>query len=160
MQKNKIDNFLKRTQRYTGTDNVYLAKGGFWLGTGQAVSAIAALLLSIAFANLLPRETYGTYRYVLSIFALLSISTLQGMSTAITRAVARGYEGSFKTALGTKLRWGVAGAAASLATSLYYYLQGNNTLAISFLIATVFVPIMSSFKIVLLFWIFQYSSKQ
>ena len=25
-----VYNFLRKTQKYTGTDNVYLAEGGFW----------------------------------------------------------------------------------------------------------------------------------
>ena len=105
--KNWFYRFLKRTQKYTGTDNVYLAKGGFWLTLGQVVSMASAFLLAIAFANLLDPVTYGNYKYILSLLGLLGIFTLDGMRTAINQAVARDLEGSFYTGFKTKLKWGL-----------------------------------------------------
>lgn len=145
--KQKIHNLLKWSEQYTATDMVYLAKGGFWLTLGQIVSAGSAFLLAIAFANLLPKETYGTYKYILSIAGILSISTLAGMNTAIIQAVARGYEGSFIPILKIKIYWGLMGGLASLILAGYYYFNGNTTLTISFLISAVFLPFMDSFGI-------------
>lgn len=150
--KQKIYNLLRWSQKYTQTDMVYLAKGGFWLNLGQVVSSAAGFLLAIAFANLLPKETYGTYRYVLSLASILAIPTLSGMNTAIVRAVAQGYEGSFIPALKTKLRWGVLSSLAGLGLAGYYFFQGNTTLTICFLIVAVFLPLMSSFTIYGSFW--------
>ncbi len=135
---------LKKSEKWTKTDMIYLAKGGFWLTLGQGVSSVSSFLLAIAFANLLPKETYGTYKYIMSIVSLLAIPTLAGMNTAIIQAVARGYEGSVMPAFKTKVKWGLLGGLASLILTGYYYFQGNNTLAISFLITAVFVPFMDS----------------
>jgi O-antigen/teichoic acid export membrane protein len=143
----KTHNFLRWTEQYTKTDMVYLAKGGFWLTLGQIVSSLSAFLLSLAFANLLPKETYGNYKYILSIVGILTIPTLSGMGTAITQAVARGYEGSLIPALKTKIRWGLLGGLASLILAGYYFYQDNTTLTISFLISAVFLPFMDSFGI-------------
>ncbi|MEK9209084.1 MAG: oligosaccharide flippase family protein, partial [Patescibacteria group bacterium] len=74
-----------RIQGYTGTDNVYIAKQGFWASVPYIISTILSAALVVAFANLLPKEIYGTYRYILSIAGLLSFLTLTGMNTAITR---------------------------------------------------------------------------
>lgn len=150
--KQKIYNLLRWSQKYTQTDMVYLAKGGFWLTLGQIISSAAGFLLAIAFANLLPKETYGTYRYVLSLGSILAIPTLSGINTAIVRAVARGYEGSFIPALKTKLRWGILGGLAGLGLAGYYFFQGNTTLTICFLIIAAFLPLMSSFTIYESFW--------
>lgn len=140
--KHKIYNFLKWTEKWTKTDMVYLAKGGFWLTSAKIVSILASLLSSIAFANLLPKETYGTYRYILSIAGLLSIPTLNGINTSLVRSIAKGYEGSFIPALKTKMCWGTLGGLSSIALSIYYYTQGNNVLSVSLIIAAIFLPLM------------------
>jgi O-antigen/teichoic acid export membrane protein len=138
---------LKKSEKWTKTDMIYLAKGGFWLTIGQGVSSVSVFLLAIAFANLLPPEIYGNYKYILSIVALLAIPTLSGINTAIVQSVARGYEGSVISAFKTKVRWGLLGGLASIALAGYYYFNDNNTLAISFLIASVFIPFMDSFLV-------------
>ena len=150
--KQKIYNLLRWSEKYTQTDMVYLAKGGFWLTLGQIISTISGLLLAIAFANLLPKETYGVYKYVLSLASILAIPTLSGMNTAITRSVAQGYEGSFIPALKARLHWGILSSLASITLAGYYFFQGNTTLTICFLIATVFLPLMDSFTIYESFW--------
>ncbi len=135
-------NLLKRSEKWTKTDMIYLAEGGFWLTAGQIVSSASAFLLAIAFANLLPQEVYGNYKYVLSLAGILAIPTLSGINTAIVQAVARGYEGSVIPALKTKIKWGLLGGLAGLGLAFYYYLNDNNVLAISFLIVAIFTPIM------------------
>lgn len=138
---------LRKTEPYTKTDMVYLTKGGFWLGLGQVASSGAALLLAVAFANLLPKESYGLYRYVLSIAGLLAIPTLQGIDSAVTQAVARGQVGSFWTGFKAKLRWGSLSTLASLIIGGYYLLQNNHILGLSFLIVGICLPLMRSFDL-------------
>lgn len=140
--KNKIYNLLKKSENFFQTDMVYLVKGGFWLTIAKSTSIIASLLSSIAFANLLPKETYGIYRYILSTASLLAIPTLSGINTSIMRSVAKGYEGSFIPALKTKIYWGTLGGISSIGLSIYYYIQGNNTLSLAFIIAAIFLPLM------------------
>ena len=103
---NKIYKILRYSEKYTKTDMVYLAKGEFWLVSGQIISSAATFLLAIAFANLLPKETYGIYKYVLSIFGLLAISTLRGVEAALSQAVAKNYDGDFLVILKTKMKYG------------------------------------------------------
>jgi len=150
--KKKIYKFLRRSQKYTQTDMVYLAKGGFWLGAGQTLTALSSFLLTLAFANLVPKETFGTYRFVLSLAGILAIPTLSGMNTALLQAVSRGKDGSFVPILKTKLKWGIIGSVASLALSGYYFFKGNITLTLCFLIVSAFLPLMESFKIYESFW--------
>lgn len=144
--KKRIYSTLRWSEQYTHTDMVYLARGGSWLTAGQIISTASGILLAIAFANLLPKEVYGIYKYVLAVAAILAIPTLSGMGTAITQAVARGFEGSFLPALKTQIRWGLLGSAGSLTVAGYYYLNGNNTLAIAFLIAAFFIPFADTFN--------------
>ncbi len=142
--KQKIYSLLKQSEKYTHTDMVYLAKGGSWLSFNQVFSSFSSFILAIAFANLLPKEIYGTYRYILSIVCLLTIPTLSGMSMALVQSVARGYEGSIYSAVKTKIKWGLLGGIASIILAVYYYFHGNTVLAISYGIAAIFIPFMDA----------------
>ncbi|MBT6691332.1 oligosaccharide flippase family protein [Candidatus Parcubacteria bacterium] len=139
---NKIYHLLRKSEEYTKTDMVYLAKGGFWLTLGQFISSGAAFLLAIAFANLLPKETYGTYRYVLSLVGVLNVFTLSGINTAVIQAVARKYEAVYWPSFVAKLRWSLLASLGSLGIASYYYMGANLTLTISFVMVAVFLPLL------------------
>jgi len=139
--------FLRWTEKWAKTDMVYLAKGGFWLTIEQIVSSISVFLLAIAFANLLPQETYGIYKYVLSLTSILLITNLPGIGVSVIQATARGIEGSLFLALKTKIYWGFLGSFISLLLSGYYYLNNNISLAIIFIIISLFIPFIDSFGI-------------
>lgn len=145
--KSTVYNLLRRSESFFKTDMVYLVKGGSWLGFSQIISTGSALILSVAFANLLPAETYGTYKYILSLVTLLAIPTLSGMDSAITRAVARGYEATVYMGQQIKLKWGSISFFTGIALSLYYFTNGNQILSIGFLIASICVPLWESFDI-------------
>lgn len=134
-------------ERRLKTDLSYLLKGGFWLTSGQVASSGASFILAIAFANLLPPETYGTYRYVLSVASILAIPALGGINTSLIQAIAAGKEGSTTNALSTKLRYGLLGSLASLIGSAYYLMNANITLATSFVVVALFLPIMESYNL-------------
>jgi len=132
---------------------VYMAKGGFWLGLEQMIFSVTGFLLAIAFANLLPKETYGIYRYVLSLATILSIPTLIGMNEALILSIAKGSEGSINTAIKTRLRWGFLGGVASVGVAGYYFINGNITLTMAFLIVAIFISPFEAFKIYRAIWI-------
>src|SRR3989344_3136851 len=136
----KAHSMLRGSEGFFKTDMVYLAEGGSWLSLGQIVSSISSFLLIIAFANLVPKETYGTYKYVLSIVGILLIPSLPGISTAVSMAATRGLDGTLALALTTKVRWGFISSLASLLLAGYYFVSGNTSLMISFLIASIFLP--------------------
>ena len=142
--KQRVKGLLIWSQKYTQTDMVYLAKGGFWLTLGQVISTLASFLLAIAFANLLPKETYGTYKYILSLVGILGIFALPGIGTAVTQAAARGLEGSFYTGFKAKLRWGLLGSLAAVGLAGYYFFKGNYALPIPLLISAIFLPLMQA----------------
>lgn len=142
--KNKIYNFLRFSEKYIQTDMVYLASGGFWLILGQIINSAATFLLAIAFANLLPKETYGIYKYILSATSLLGVFFLTGMNVAVTQAVARGFEGVLRKSFWVQIKWGLIMFLAALVASAYYFLHGNQILGIAFLIAGSFSPLLNS----------------
>ena len=145
--KNFLCQLLRKSQKYTNTDNIYLAKGGFWLTLRQITSMAVAFLSAIAFANLLDPATYGNYKYILSLVGILAVFSLDGIRTAVTQATARGLEGSFYTGFKIKLKWGMLGSLAAMGLALYYWITGNNFFFIPLIISAVFSPLMNASQI-------------
>ncbi len=142
--KNKAYQTLRDSEGFFKADMVYLAKGGFWQTFGQASSGLFSLILILAFANLLPKETYGVYRYILSISGVLSIFTLNGMNRAVIQAVAANYDGSLKSAVKYQLRWGIVHFLSFLSVSIYYLQNNNLAIAESLFIIGLAAPLTAS----------------
>ena len=142
--KKKILKEIGHFSKYFKMDLFYLIKGGSWLMFGKAVSMITGLLLALAWANWIDKEIYGNYQYIFSLIGIISIFSLPAMGTAITQAVARGFEGSFVSGFKSKLKWGLLASISALAISGYYWIQGNNNLSLSFLIIVIFLPLFNA----------------
>ena len=138
--KKLIKKILNISQKYLKTDTTYLAKGGFWLTAKQVVTSLGALGLTIIMANLFNKETFGNYKYILSIFGILTITSLGGMSTAITQSSARGYGKTVIPAAKTSIKYGIIGSLVSLGFFVYYYLSKNYILSTGLLITTFLIP--------------------
>lgn len=145
--KNRAFRLLRWTEKYTKTDMAYLASGGFWLTLKTILLAFIALGVSIAFANLLPKHIFGEYKFVFSILAILSLTTLPGLGTSVVRSVAKGFDGTPFAILKTKILWGLAGSLASTGIAFYYYTQGNLGLAGAFGVVALFLPFIDTFNI-------------
>ncbi len=135
-----IQKTLDFLQKKIRTDVRYVLKGFFWSIAGHSVSTLSGIATSVVFANLLMPQTYGTFKYILSILPFLGISTLTRIDQSLSVSVAKGFEGDTVNAMKTKMKWGLLGSLAGLGLSLYYFLQGNNELGLLILILAIFVP--------------------
>ncbi|MEN9621738.1 MAG: hypothetical protein RLZZ67_172 [Candidatus Parcubacteria bacterium] len=124
----------------------YIASGAFWGNFNYFVYSALGLLASILFARLLTKETYGMYQYILSIAGLVGAVTLTGMNSAVTRAVARGHEGEFKKATQYQILFGIIPGIIALIISGWYLINGNNSLALSFVWVALFLPLGNAFN--------------
>ncbi len=146
--KNKIKIWLEKAGEKTKIDFLYWGKSGFWLNLRQVISSTSGLILSIAFANLIPKEVFGSYRYVISMAGILLIFSLSGANTAFLQAVSRGKEGDFKNIVKNRIKWSIFGSIISLFIAGYYYFfEINTTLSISFLGLSVILPFLDSFGV-------------
>jgi O-antigen/teichoic acid export membrane protein len=143
--KSRIYNLLRWSEKHFKTDMVYLAKGGFWLTVSQIFSALFSFGLSIAYANLLSQQTFGTYKYLLSAYGIISLLVIPGLASAITRSVSRGFEGSIKKGFEKKIKWGIIASLIGFLISVYYFLNGNLILSAGFFTIGLFLPLMESF---------------
>jgi len=158
---------LKWLGNYFETDAVYVAKSGFWMSIGQFSAVLIAFGLSIFFANFVSKDIYGQYKFILSATGILGALSLTGMANVVTQAIARGKEGMLKKSVSTSLKWGVIVIVVGVGSSIYYFLNENNTLGFSMLVATICLPLINSFglyggyfsgtknfKLSTLYWIF------
>lgn len=145
--RSKILNLLNLLESLIKTDVRYLVKGSFWLSMGTITTSLSGLILTLFLANFLPKETLGSYKYILSFIGILSIPTLMGMGTALTKSVSQGYEGSINNITKIKIIWGLGGLLMGLMISAYYFIQNNNTLSIAFFLVAIFIPIFNTFGI-------------
>ncbi|MBX9765502.1 oligosaccharide flippase family protein [Patescibacteria group bacterium] len=134
-------------EKRLGIDVRYMVQGLSWLTIGQIATSASALVLAIAFANLVSPEVYGTYRYVLAVAGILAIPALGGINAALIQAIAGGKEETLTRALKTKLQWGMLGSLAALVGSAYYLINDNTVLAASFAVVAVFLPTMEAYNL-------------
>jgi O-antigen/teichoic acid export membrane protein len=138
--KSRLVHILRWSEAYTKTDMVYLARGGWWTSLGTFIGSLLALATAVAFANLLPKEVYGAYQYILSATALIGIIAVPGMKTAVSYATARGADKTIFSIIRLKIRWGLVAGGVAGACSLYYFWNDNTVLGSGFLIAALFIP--------------------
>ena len=144
--KQKIYKLLKWSEKYTQTDMIYLAKGGGWITISRLTLITLSFLLTLAFANLISKETYGNYKYIISIFSLFSIATLPEIYPSLVQAISRKFEGNFFEATKKRIFYGFLGSLGLFGISLYYFFQKNFVFAKAFLLASFFLPFFYSFE--------------
>src|SRR3989344_7482169 len=128
---------LRWTERYTKTDMVYFAESNFWLNISRILSAGTGMMLTVAFANLLAPETFGTYKYVIAAAGFVATFSLSGLGTALMRAVAQGSRAIIPSIVRTANLWSLPASAAALGVCIYYFVQGNSDLGFAFLFIAV-----------------------
>jgi len=138
--KDKVYDIAKYYSPKVGLDLPYFIKGGFWLSVGQFFSLLKAFILSLLFANFLPKEIFGQYTFVMSILGVIAIFSLPGMVSAIIHAVARGKEGTYFKALKLVFKWSWLGSLSLVIVALYGKLVGREYGSLIFLILASIYP--------------------
>ena len=142
--KDRLVSFLRWTEKYTKTDMVYLAKGGFWSVSAQIVTTLLVLGFAILVARVLPKDVYGQYKYILATVALLSSFSLTGLGTAVFQSVASGFDGALRQGFIANLRWSAVIFLGAFGLAAYYLSQGNSTLSFGILVGGSLSPFLTS----------------
>jgi O-antigen/teichoic acid export membrane protein len=143
----QIHRLLRYTEKYTQIDMVYFSHGSFWLLFGYSLQLITGLLLATSFANILSKDQYGFYQFIISTASIIAAFTLTGTGTAIVRSTAQGDEGSLRRGAITTLKWSTGIACGGILLSLYYFVQGNISLSIAFALVAATQPFITSFNL-------------
>lgn len=132
---------LKRESRYVLT-------GVGWLGLGQAVGSLSALVLTLALTRYVDPEVYGAYRYVLSFAAIAGAFGLSGLGMGLMRSIARGADGAFPQALRLGLRHAfIPAGLLALAAAYEYFIGTSAELYAALLIAAAGIVAISCFSL-------------
>src|SRR3989344_3066147 len=131
--------FLKLS-RFLGTDARYLMRGSFWLIIGSVVGMLIGLLLSMTYARYLPKETYGSYRYVLSIISIVGIFSLPSFGTTITRSAARGFDGTFRKLSRIMFFSSFGISIVCMSVAAFFFFRNQKELTFAFAVAALFIP--------------------
>lgn len=143
----RIVGILRKTEKYTKTDMVYLAKGGFWSLLGQVVGSASSFVVVVLLANILPKELFGQYRFVLSIISIFLIFTLPGLDASLVRSVARKHSVNLPKVVKTKISWGLLGSFASLVVAGYYFYHSNTELTYALVLCAFFLPFIEAYSV-------------
>lgn len=130
---------LMRGLKKVSLDSVYVV-------AGKLLSFAASFAVITLMARLVPREVVGSYTYLMSVLAIVSILTLPGMNEAYTRAVGRGFMHSATTMMRTRLMVGLSGSLLSVLIGIGTWLYGNPELGLVFIVAAIFVPLTDTFS--------------
>lgn len=138
--------FLEFINRKLNINAHYFFHGGFWLTLAQGISILFGLLTTALFARYLSLENYGVYRYLISLAALFSAFSLTGIGQAILQTAAKKYYSFYEETLNVNFIFNLGVTLSSASASIYYWWQGNNTLAIGCFIMALLQPIVNIFQ--------------
>lgn len=131
-----------------------LAQNTSWVIFSKLIVFILSFGLMAALANLVSKETVGTYSYIISVLTIISITTLPGMNMALVRSVAAGREGGISTIATKRIMYGLIGSCISLCIGIWYMITGNPTLGHCFIIAAFFLPLTDTLnEIAVYYWV-------
>lgn len=146
--KDRVIALLRSSERYTKTDMVYLASSGFWLFFGQAGLVLISLVSAVAFGHLASQDTYGNYKYAITLAGLFSTFALTGVGTGIIQSVSRGKDGALRQGFKLNLKWSWGIVLISFAAAAYYFfLQHNVFLGIALILLGVSSPLINGYSL-------------
>lgn len=143
--KTLLTKYLRLSEKYTNIDMVYFTSGNFWLLISRFVGVSSGILLTLGFANLIPPETFGTYKYILAFTTTISALSLTGLGTAATRTVAQGNHNIIRLLFEKNIVWNIPASIIALGGFVYYWYMGNLVLAFSLLTVAIVNPILNGF---------------
>jgi len=97
--KHRLYTLLRWSEKYTKNGYGVFRLRGSLVRTWYRRVSLIGLGTAVAFANLISKEGYGTYQYILSTVGLLGIFGLSGIKTAISHASAHGNDSSLFDAI-------------------------------------------------------------
>ncbi len=120
-----MNTFLDFISKKLKIDAHYLYKGFLWMGISTFFIFGLSFAKSYVFANYLRPETFGTYRYIMTVIEVTSALSLTGISLVISRSVAQGFEGTYLKGISSYLKHSYLASLSTIAVALYYAFVGN-----------------------------------
>ncbi|MFX0022754.1 MAG: oligosaccharide flippase family protein [Candidatus Hermodarchaeota archaeon] len=123
----------------------YLTNIGY-LNLKDIIILLLGILVSIAFARLVPQYMFGYYQLILALLVMLSILALPGFQTAIVQSVARDFDKSYRKVVKIRFKWSLIGTLVLMTIGIIYCILEELFLSFLFIISGIFFPFMFSFN--------------
>ncbi len=124
----------------------HVLRNGFWISFRYGIISLAGFLVSVIFARMSDKETYGSFQYVLSIVALVSVFSLPGLSFSALKGVVHGAFGSVAQAVRMGLRMSFIGSILLFCIGIFQWHFSSEEVAKSFFVAAFFFPFFYGFN--------------
>ncbi len=141
MLRESINYLLNKSSALLKLDTKYFAKASFYSGIQQSVGIISGFVISYFFGHFVPKNIYGDYNLILSIIGFLTLVTLPGIDTYLTRSIAQKFDSSFLRSIRIKFLFSLIGVPILLSFALYY--SSNIILSRCFIITAVIFPFLA-----------------
>ncbi len=138
--KQRVHGLLRKTEKHTKTDMVYVVSSAAWLTIARGIGAAAGFISTLVLAAVLAKEDFGTYKFALSLFGIITAFSLTGINTAVAQSVARSFEGMVRAGYALAMRWSIPMVLIALGMSGYYFVQENTLLALALLVIAITAP--------------------
>jgi O-antigen/teichoic acid export membrane protein len=125
-------------------DALYFFKGGFWLLFTQAITILGSLIVAVIFTKELNTSEYGIYRYLIALAVLFSTFSLTGIGQSISQAAAKGHTEFFPYGMKVSLLYNIGVTSAGILGFVYYYINGNNILALGCIVIAILQPVINT----------------
>ena len=120
-----------------------IIRGSFWLGSEKIFLAAKGLILSLLLANLIQKDVYGGYQYLLALVSFFGVFAVPGMGTAIVRALAHNRPGTYAQALRAIITWSIIGSIGLLILAIYNVITKQAALNPSLLALAIIFPLLN-----------------
>lgn len=141
MYKKSLNYLLNRSSTFLNLDTKYFAKASFYSGIQQSIGILSGIVISYFFGHFVPKNIFGEYNLILSIIGFLTIVTLPGLDSYLTRSIAQKYDSSFIRSVRIKFYLSLIGATVLLGFALYH--SSNILLTTSFIVTALFFPFLA-----------------
>lgn len=138
--RNRAFDILLRLGKSFGLDLPYFIKNHFYLSSATVVNIISGFVLSLLYARLLDKTTYGQYVLIFSFISTLSFTRITGLQSIFPYAIASGKEGFYFQAQKTTFITSLLGSLAFVGIALYYLTPGKPPLATALLLTAALFP--------------------
>lgn len=141
MNKAFLNYLLTKSSKFFKLDTKYFAKAVFYSGIQQSVGIISGLVISYFFGHFVSKKIFGDYNLILSVLGFLTLVTLPGIDSYLTRSIAEKFDSSLLRSIKVKFLFSLIGVPILLVFAFFY--SSNVLLSICFFITAVIFPFLA-----------------
>lgn len=141
MYKKILNRLFNKTSKVLKLDTKYFAKASLYSGIQQGIGIVSGLIISYFFGHFVSKNIYGDYNLILSIIGFLTLITLPGIDSYLTRSIAQKFDSSFVRSIRIKFLFSLIGIPILLGFA--FYNSSNILLSTCFIITAVIFPFLA-----------------